>query len=196
MSINRSKPIYSPLKADPTGRFHVMLASAQGADALQRVLGEFAATSPESLGIVRVMVVDAAIDPFVRLGLAGAHAFADTHSLLPELHTLLARCKMGTRLYVAGPENFIGQVMQVALHFNLNPDEVRAEALGTLARRVHCVHCRATTHGVVTNLARCTGCSRWLTVRDHYSRRFAAYMGVMAAAEVPGELPPSREIFS
>ena len=32
-------------------------------------------------------------------------------------------------------------------------------------------------------------------VRDHYSRRLAAYMGVMADAETPGELPPVREVF-
>ncbi len=29
-------------------------------------------------------------------------------------------------------------------------------------------------------------------MRDHYSRRLAAYMGVMADAEAPGELPPSQ----
>jgi hypothetical protein len=33
-------------------------------------------------------------------------------------------------------------------------------------------------------------------VRDHYSRRLAAYMGVSADAEVPGELPPIRELYS
>ena len=32
-------------------------------------------------------------------------------------------------------------------------------------------------------------------VRDHYSRRLAAYMGVMADAEAPGELPPLKEVF-
>ena len=30
---------------------------------------------------------------------------------------------------------------------------------------------------------------RWLVVRDHYSRRLAAYMGVMVDAEAPGERP-------
>jgi dimethylamine monooxygenase subunit C len=38
-------------------------------------------------------------------------------------------------------------------------------------------------------------CSRWLLVRDHYSRRLAAYMGVMVDAEVPGVLPPLVEVF-
>jgi hypothetical protein len=58
------------------------------------------------------------------------------------------------------------------------------------------VHCRASTENVRTNIVRCSGCSRWLLVRDHYSRRLAAYMGVMVDAEAPGELPPIREVYS
>jgi len=66
---------------------------------------------------------------------------------------------------------------------------------GTLARRVYCIHCRATTENVRTNIVRCVECERWLLVRDHYSRRLAAYMGVMVDAEAPGELPPLKEVF-
>jgi len=67
--------------------------------------------------------------------------------------------------------------------------------LGAPARRVYCIHCRATTEEVRTNIVSCVDCKRWLLVRDHYSRRLAAYMGVMADAESPGELPPVREVF-
>ena len=109
---------------------------------------------------------------------------------------LLGRALMGTRLYVAGPESFIGLAMKLALEFNLNKDEIRAEELGTLARRVYCIHCRATTEEVRTNIVECVACHRWLLVRDHYSRRLAAYMGVMADAEAPGELPPVKEVFA
>ncbi len=69
---------------------------------------------------------------------------------------------MGTRLYVAGPESFIGLGMKIALEFNLNKDEIRAEECGTLARRVYCIHCRATTENVRTNIVSCVGCARWL----------------------------------
>ena len=102
---------------------------------------------------------------------------------------------MGTRLYVAGPESFIGLAMKIALEFDLNKDEVRAEELGSRARRVYCIHCRATTEDVRTNIARCVDCGSWLLVRDHYSRRLAAYMGVMVDAEAPGELPEIKEVF-
>jgi hypothetical protein len=102
---------------------------------------------------------------------------------------------MGVRLYVAGPESFIGLAMKIALQFDLNKDEIRAEEVGTLARRVHCVHCRVITEDVRTNIVTCAGCARWLLVRDHYSRRLAAYMGVMADAEAPGDLPPIKEVY-
>jgi hypothetical protein len=48
---------------------------------------------------------------------------------------------------------------------------------------------------VRTNIVSCDACGRWLLVRDHYSRRLAAYMGVMVDAEVPGERPPIEEVF-
>jgi predicted RNA-binding Zn-ribbon protein involved in translation (DUF1610 family) len=103
---------------------------------------------------------------------------------------------MGLRLYVAGPEAFMGQIMTLALEFNLNKDEIRAEECGSLARRVHCVHCKTVTEDVTTNIVECTNCHRWLIVRDHYSRRFAAYMGVMVDAEAPGERPDVKVVFA
>jgi len=195
MSVNKSKPVYSPLHADAAGRFHLLLGYAEGGSALRRVIGELRADAPDSLGRTRVLLAGTPIAPFVDPGLAGVQGFATLGELLAECRSLLERSSMGTRVYIAGPEHFIGRVLQIALEFNLNPDEVRTEAQGTLARRVHCVHCRATTEEVRTNRTRCSGCSRWLMVRDHYSRRFAAYMGVMVDAEAPGELPPLEEIY-
>jgi hypothetical protein len=102
---------------------------------------------------------------------------------------------MGTRLYVAGPESFMGLVMRLARQFNLNKDEVRAEECGAAARRVYCMHCQTATENVTTNIVQCKDCNRWLLVRDHYSSRLAAYMGVMVDAEAPGERPEVKEVF-
>jgi hypothetical protein len=135
-------------------------------------------------------------NPFEGLGLQSVVLFDDSAALLGRAREILERSVMGTRVYVAGPESFIGRVLQLAAAFNLNKDEIRAEHAGSAARRVHCVHCRAGTEDVRTNIVRCSGCARWLLVRDHYSRRFAAYMGVNVDAEAPGELPPIREIYS
>jgi dimethylamine monooxygenase subunit C len=130
-----------------------------------------------------------------RASVGDVQSFADAPALLDRFRAILGQSLMGTRLYVAGPESFIGLAMKIALEFNLNKDEIRAEECGTLARRVYCIHCRATTENVRTNIVRCVDCERWLLVRDHYSRRLAAYMGVMVDAEAPGELPPVKEMF-
>jgi dimethylamine monooxygenase subunit C len=199
----KSKPVYAPLRADVRGRYHLMLGLGAGEVALLRVLREMQASAAEALSRTRVFLTGTPADgaagssrrDIEDLPLQEIRLFSETPALLGEFKSLLADSLMGTRLYVAGPESFIGLAMKLALEFNLNKDEIRAEEMGTLARRVYCIHCRTTTENVRTNIVRCQGCERWLLVRDHYSRRLAAYMGVMVDAEVPGELPPIKEVF-
>jgi hypothetical protein len=165
------------------------------------VLVELREASPQALARTQVLYVpapgetSAATEYFQVEGLAAVQVFGSSGALLDQFRALLDRSLMGARLYVAGPESFIGIVMKLALEFNLNKDEIRAEECGTLARRIHCIHCRAITEDVRTNIVKCAGCGLWLLVRDHYSRRLAAYMGVMADAEAPGELPEIKEVF-
>ena len=219
----KSKPVYSPLEADTRGRYHLMLAIGGAATALERVLAQLSAADPDGLARARVLfapeaATTAATMPATAASATAASAIAasatatpdapfgnwpqldvrlypDIPALLAALRVLLDESLMGTRLYVAAPESFIGRAVQLALEFNMNQDEIRAEALGSLARRVHCIHCRTTTEDVRTNIVECGGCGRWLLVRDHYSRRLAAYMGVMVDAESPGERPAVKEIF-
>ena len=211
----KSKPVYAPLQADIRGRYHLMVGMGVGAAPLLRVLDEMRAAAHGSLKNTRVMFVPAVEAPgaeapaaetpeagaasggrqFETAAVADVQLFQSTPVLLERFRSVLEQSLMGTRLYVAGPESFIGLVMKIALEFNLNKDEIRAEECGTLARRIYCIHCRATTEDVRTNIVRCVGCERWLLVRDHYSRRLAAYMGVMVDAEAPGELPPLKEVF-
>jgi dimethylamine monooxygenase subunit C len=220
----KSKPVYAPLQADTRGRYHLMLGMGVGAAPLLRVIAEMGSAAPQGLQNTQVLFVPdagavaaqtilhgaapaqatlpgavdagaaAEVERF-RAAVGNVQAFPSTPALLGEFRSTLEKSLMGTRLYVAGPESFIGLVMKIALEFNLNKDEIRAEECGTLARRVYCIHCRATTENVRTNIVRCIECDRWLLVRDHYSRRLAAYMGVMADAEAPGELPPLKEVF-
>ncbi len=216
----KSKPVYAPLRADASGRYHCMLGLGVGAAPLLRVIEELRSAQAAALQGTQVLYTPgdpaqrtpvaatqhtpgdpaqrtpaAEFGDFAAAGVAAARRFADSAALLREFRRVLEGALMGTRLYVAGPESFIGLAMQIALEFNLNLDEIRAEECGSLARRVWCVHCRATAESVTTNIVRCPGCERWLLVRDHYSRRLAAYMGVMVDAEVPGERPPIREVF-
>jgi hypothetical protein len=192
----KSKPVYAPLEADAGGRYHLLLGMGEGAACLLRVLHELQTFAPASWQKAQVLFANVKGNPFEDLGLQSVALFDDSAALLERARAILERSLMGTRVYIAGPESFIGRVLQLAATFNLNKDEIRAEHVGSAARRVHCVHCRASTEDVRTNIVRCSGCSRWLQVRDHYSRRLAAYMGVIVDAEAPGELPPIQEIHS
>ncbi len=197
----KSKPVYAPLAADAGGRFHLMLGALDGAAPLLRVIDELRVAAPEALARTRLLYASSPNDGsadalFGGSGIAQMMNFESIPALLAEFNRVLDRAWMGTRLYVAGPEGFIGLAMKLALDFNMNQDEIRAEECGSRARRVHCVHCRNTTEDVRTNIVLCTGCARWLLVRDHYSRRLAAYMGVMVDAEAPGELPAIVEVFT
>jgi NAD(P)H-flavin reductase len=195
----KSKPTYTPLRFDAGGRHHLMVGQGVGREPLLRVLADM---PPDALQATRVLYVDdapapaAAAQPFEAAGVRDAQVLVDVAALLDEFRRRLDAAFMGTRLYVAGPENFIGRVLQIALRYDLNKDEILAEDCGTRARRVYCIHCRATLENVRTNIVSCSSCGRWLLVRDHYSRRLAAYMGVMVDAEVPGELPPIEEVFA
>ena len=101
---------------------------------------------------------------------------------------------MGTRLYLSGSESFIGTAMQVSSRFGLNADEVLREHNGTFVRRVWCVHCDTYTDNVTKRVFNCPGCRFDLVVRDHYSGRLAAFMGVKADAEQTGVMPEAEDL--
>jgi dimethylamine monooxygenase subunit C len=189
----KSKPVYTPLAPDLRGRYHLMVGHGVGREPLLRVLRDLHAAAPESGARTRVLFVGS--EGFPAEGAAEVSLFERDADLLARLQDVLNHSVMGTRLYVAGPESFMGLVMRIARQFNLNKDEVRAEECGSLARRVYCIHCQTATENVTTNIVRCKDCNRWLLVRDHYSSRLAAYMGVMVDAEAPGERPEVKEVF-
>ncbi len=127
---------------------------------------------------------------------------ADMFFTAPTIATLLFRLKgslatahMGTRLYLSGTEGFIGQAMLVALDYGMDHASVITEHRGSLARRVQCVHCKGITDDVTTSPFACSHCGLPLLVRDHYSRRLAAFQGVNIDAEEPGSAPDPEELF-
>jgi len=193
----KSKPVYTPLAPDLRGRYHLMVGQGVGSEPLLRVLRDLHAAAPESGARTRVLFIGSpeVATTFRATGAGEVDLFEREEELLTRLQAVLNDSVMGSRLYVAGPESFMGLVMRIARQFNLNKDEVRAEECGSQARRVYCIHCRTATENVTTNIVQCKDCNRWLLVRDHYSSRLAAYMGVMVDAEAPGERPGQKEVF-
>ena len=192
----KSRPIYTVLEPDLSGRFHLLVGQGSGGAALIALLQHLPVDAPKQ--IIYATESFTGENWQAKLQSAGA---SDVHSVptqteaIAELEVVLSKCVMGTRLYIAGSESFIGSAVQVSVKYDMHGDEVQREHRGTAARRVHCIHCKAANENVTTNIVQCSGCGRHLLVRDHYSRRLAGYMGVMVDAEVPGTIPPLEEVF-
>lgn len=178
------RPRYVPLAVEPGARFHLLLLeSAEGA-ASAFATGSAPADYDELWTIER----RSAAIPCDGEG-ARAHGFRAASHMLIALRRRLAHEQMGLRLHAAGSEHFLWDVARVAEEAGLGEDEYALAPCGAAGRRVFCVHCRTTNEGVAASLAECRGCGAMLFVRDHFSRRLNAFMGVQVDAEVPGERP-------
>lgn len=192
-----SRPRYAGLSPDPFAKLNLIVCEDQGAGAVL----DLAKSAPPGF-----------FDRSAILFCPGAGGAAHQASLealqpksfwvLPSVATAMFRLKgvlstatMGTRLYAAGTEPFIGSVIQEALVAGVDHQSVYTEHRGSAKRRVQCVHCKGSTENVTATPFTCAHCGLTLFVRDHYSRRLGAFQGVCVDAEVPGEVPPVEELY-
>lgn len=84
--------------------------------------------------------------------------------------------------------------MREAMDLGYPYNAIQTEHRGSKARRMQCVHCKGITEDVTTDPFECSHCGLSLFVRDHYSRRLAAFQGVCVDAEDPGNVPDKVEI--
>lgn len=191
----KSRPLYAPLEP-AIGSRHLMLADVDGAQALLRLAQAAAPGFFDQSHIMLVCGPNAGnAEQIALLRPDMLHHAPSLAAVLPRLAQVLATAHMGTRLYLAGSEGLIGQATKLAMEAGMDPGSIQAEHCGTLARRVQCVHCKGITEDVHTQPCRCAHCGLTLLVRDHYSRRIAAFQGVCIDAEEPGVVPEAAELF-
>lgn len=194
-----SRPRYPGLTVDPFAKLNLLVCEGEGAAAVL----DLAAKSPEGF-FSRAVIL------FCATGTSGDAYTTRLEALqpvsiwvLPSIPTAMFRLKgvlatatMGTRLYAAGTEPFIGSVLQEAFAVGVDHKSVYTEHRGSAKRRVQCVHCKGLTEDVTTSPMTCAHCGLTLFVRDHYSRRLGAFQGVCVDAEVPGEVPPVEVLYA
>lgn len=194
----KSRPVYRGITIDPQARRHLVVLQGEGADAL---LEQKDALTPEILSRMEILFVAGAargrdLDKALEaLGADVVWQAPTVETLLFRLGGSLDKAKMGTRLYIAGTEGFIGRAMQLALDRGMDFQSIPTEHRGSEARRVQCVHCKGITENVTTSPFACSHCGLPLLVRDHYSRRLGAFQGVNIDAEEPGTAPQPEELF-
>ena len=190
-----SRPRYGVLELRP-GSGHLMVADGDGADAIINL-----ALDAAVLAATHIIYIPGAngVDRASELQALGAAQFlrAPTFATaLPRLQKVLADAHMGLQIYAAGTEGLMGQVQREVVAAGLPHTALQMEHRGSLARRVQCVHCKGITENVSHDPFKCSHCGLNLFVRDHYSRRLAAFQGVNIDAEDPGSVPPSVERFA
>lgn len=191
-----SRPIYKGLSLDPRAKSHLIVTEDDGASAVLEAFAKQGSVLPRTilLQFSKAGSQDGSSSNLAALGVADYRTTTTREELFAHLDEVLETANMGLRLYVAGSESFIGEVIARAATFGMVPDSVIAERCGSLARRVQCVHCKHVTNDVTASPYECPGCGLHLLVRDHYSRRLAAFQGVRIDAEAPGEVPAAEEI--
>lgn len=190
----RSRPVYGTLSVT-SAPAHLLVADADGGAALLELAGKL---SPDALLQTEILYVPGSSDhskALQALRCPGFYRGSSIQAMLPRLRRSLERMKMGTQIRLAGSETLIGLAMQAAMQAGIDYQAIQTEHRGTLARRMQCVHCKGITENVTTQPAECAHCGLLLLVRDHYSRRIAAFQGVNINAEDPSDVPQKEEVF-
>jgi hypothetical protein len=187
MGTIKSRPIYHKLKLDAAGRAHLIVTDL--ATVPEDAIQDFALSHVECW-VVGVSAPGVAIEPG-----GNVRAFRAVADLLSHLSHRLDREPVGLRLYVLGSEAFLWDVANLARQAGLGDEEIFLNQAGTLRRRVYCTHCKSVNDNVTTNIVTCWACNAGLVVRDHFSRRLAAFMGVKVDAEIPGEIPEIEVLY-
>lgn len=182
----KSRPVYAPFKLDVTGKTHLIVTN----------LPEPPVALEEGFGGITIWTVKTAGRGIPAPATENLRPFRSTAEMLPQLAVRLAQARVGLRLYALGSEAFIWDAFNTAIAAGLDKSEIFTHHAGPFVRRVYCTHCRTMIDDVAVNIIPCPVCGAHLFVRDHFSRRLAAFMGVIVDAEVPGEVPAAEALTS
>lgn len=193
----KSRPVYGTLVLT-RARYHLLVADADGGAAIMRLLADVPSDTLASTEIIYIRGGSGRDhgDELEALGCPRLYIGPTIDAALPRLRRSLVGMRTGTQIYLAGSESAIGRAMQACMETGLDYQSLQTEHRGTLARRVQCVHCKGITEDVLTQPVSCSHCGLLLLVRDHYSRRLAAFQGVNINAEDPSYIPEKVELFS
>ncbi len=186
-----SRPVWGRLEARP-GKHHLMIAEAEGAEAVIDI------ATPELMAKSHIIYIPGHTDlegKLKDLNPAILHVGPSYSASLQRIRRVLMDAHMGLQVYLTGTEGMMGQAMNEAVNVGIPHTAIQTEHRGSTARRMQCVHCKGITEDVELDPFVCAHCGLNLFVRDHYSRRHAAYQGVCVDAEDPGNVPEQKRIY-
>ncbi|SDX80970.1 hypothetical protein SAMN05444358_11214 [Ruegeria halocynthiae] len=186
-----SRPVWGTLEVRQ-GEYHLMIAEAEGAGAILDI------ATPDLMAKSHLIYIPKGTDYCARLQALNSAQFYEGPSYeasLPRIRRVLEDAHMGLQVYLTGTEGMMGQAMNEVMAVGLPHTAIQTEHRGSVARRMQCVHCKGVTEDVEVDPFVCSHCGLNLFVRDHYSRRLAAYQGVRVDAEDHGNVPEPKGIY-
>ena len=191
----KSRPVYGTLEPRPD-KFHLMIADAEGAEAIL----ELAARDAALMGKTHIIYIpkgtgETFTDQLKALMPAQYYEGPSYEASVQRLRHVLANAHQGLQIYLTGTEGLMGQAQNEAMQAGIPHTAIQTEHRGSVARRMQCVHCKGITEDVMYDPFECAHCGLNLFVRDHYSRRLAAYQGVRVDAEDHGNVPEPVELY-
>lgn len=186
-----SRPVWGKFEARE-GPAHLFIADAQGAEAILEV------ATPEMMSTGHIIYIprgEAFTDQLRALKPAQYYEGPSYAASVQRIQHVFQEAKMGLQVYLTGTEGLMGQALNEAMQAGIPHTAIQTEHRGSVARRMQCVHCKGVTEDVETDPFVCSHCGLNLFVRDHYSRRLAAYQGVCIDAEDPGNVPEAKGIY-
>ncbi|MCR9107449.1 dimethylamine monooxygenase subunit DmmA [uncultured Marivita sp.] len=188
-----SRPVYGTLEPRP-GKAHLMIADAEGAEAILELALQDSALMAKT-HIIYIPKGTEFSDKLRALKPAQFYEGPSYDASVQRIRKVLGDAHMGLQVYLAGTEGLMGQAMNEAISAGIPASAIQTEHRGSVARRMQCVHCKGITEDVITDPFVCAHCGLNLFVRDHYSRRLAAFQGVCIDAEDPGNVPEPVELY-
>ncbi|MEO1109654.1 MAG: dimethylamine monooxygenase subunit DmmA family protein [Pseudomonadota bacterium] len=186
-----SRPVWGTLEVRP-GEHNLMIAEAEGAEAILDI------ATPDLMAKTHLIYIPKGTDFSEKLQALNPSQFYEGPSYSAALHRIrrvLEDAHMGLQVYLTGTEGMMGQAMNEVMAVGLPHTAIQTEHRGSVARRMQCVHCKGITEDVEVDPFVCSHCGLNLFVRDHYSRRLAAYQGVRVDAEDHGNVPEPKGIY-
>lgn len=188
-----SRPIYGTLEPRP-GKSHLMIADAEGAEAII----DLAAKDADLIKKAHIIFIPKESNFGEKLRELAPSQYYEGPSYeasVQRIRHVLANAHQGLQVYLTGTEGLMGQAQNEAMQAGIPHTSIQTEHRGSVARRMQCVHCKGITEDVLTDPFVCSHCGLNLFVRDHYSRRLAAYQGVRVDAEDHGNVPKPVELY-
>ena len=190
----KSRPTYGTL-TPRSGSAHLFIADAQGGEAVLEVCSQDSDLASKAHIIFIPKGENDLADKLAALNPAQMYVGPSFEASIQRIRHVLQESKMGLQIYLSGTEGLMGQAQNEAMNAGYPHSAVQTEHRGSIARRMQCVHCKGITEDVETDPFVCGHCGLNLFVRDHYSRRLAAYQGVCIDAEDPGNVPEAKGIY-